>query len=456
MSDPVAISVRGVTKAYRTWRSPVSRLTSPFLKSLGDMFPNGSWLRDRAAKSYDDFWALQDISFDVKKGESVGLIGRNGSGKSTLLQIIAGTLQPTSGTVTITGRVAALLELGSGFNPEFTGRENVYLNGAVLGLTRAEIDGRFDRIAAFADIGEFMDQPVKTYSSGMQVRLAFAVSINVSADIIIVDEALSVGDVNFQAKCVTALRQLQDTGTTFLIVTHGIEVMKSMCQRGVYLRGGKVVAAGNAPAVADLYFREMREQLAAEIARSGIPNLLPTKPAGEIAKPAATDATPEFLRDVEFGKRVNPFRSGTGEARFTAVELLDEEGSGINVVRFDQAVRIRLHVEVLHGCDFHAGYHIRDEFNLSLLSTGSFTETQTVMRGATGDRVILEFALRLPLKHGRYTILALISTNYIYNKTAQFVDWVENAVIFEVMPREPQILWAPFYLKNELKVWHLR
>jgi len=222
-ADPV-ISVENVSKAYRIWENPSARLTTPMLEGAAKLLPENSkaqhWLKQRAACRYRDFYALHDISFTIGRGESIGIIGRNGSGKSTLLQIIAGTLQPTAGSVKVNGRVAALLELGSGFNPEFTGRENVYLNGAVMGLTRLEVEEKIHAILAFADIGDFIDQPIKTYSSGMQLRLAFAVSINVSADIIIVDEALSVGDVNFQAKCITALRQLQSRGTTFLIVTH--------------------------------------------------------------------------------------------------------------------------------------------------------------------------------------------------------------------------------------------
>jgi ABC-type polysaccharide/polyol phosphate transport system ATPase subunit len=193
MKAESAISVKGLSKAYRIWDRPSSRLLSPSLEATASIFPAKSGIRrslqDRAESHYHDFVALSNVSFELKRGESLGIIGRNGSGKSTLLQIIAGTLQSTEGTVSINGRIAALLELGSGFNPDFTGRENVYLNAAVLGLTREETDARFDQIAAFADIGEFIEQPVSTYSSGMMVRLAFAVSISVEPDILIVDES---------------------------------------------------------------------------------------------------------------------------------------------------------------------------------------------------------------------------------------------------------------------------
>ncbi len=253
-TDPV-ISVQNVSKAYRIWESPSARLTAPLLESASGFLPGapGQWLKQRAARSYRDFWALKDISFEVKKGESVGIIGRNGSGKSTLLQIIAGTMQPTAGSVKVKGRVAALLELGSGFNPEFTGRENVYLNGAVLGLSRRDVDERFDRIATFADIGDFIDQPVKIYSSGMTMRLAFAVQTAVEPDILIVDEALSVGDAPFQAKCFARIRTLQERGCSILFVSHDVTAVLALCKGATLLSDGLAISQGSAKQVCDDY-----------------------------------------------------------------------------------------------------------------------------------------------------------------------------------------------------------
>ena len=460
MSNDTVISVLNVSKVYRVWESPAARLASPLQAGLAKIISRNTtlhrWLVKRSTKCFRDFYALNNVSFEISRGESWGIVGRNGSGKSTLLQIIAGTLQPTCGSVKVNGRVAALLELGSGFNPEFTGRENVFINGAVLGLNRREVEEKFEAIAAFADIGEFVDQPVKTYSSGMLVRLAFAVAINVSADIIIVDEALSVGDINFQAKCITALRQLQALGTTFLIVTHGTDTVKSMCKKAAYLKNGRLEAVGEAPEVADCYFCEMRDLLSAEIARSSIPNSLPTKEAADIAYAPENLAQPCFSLNAEFKKRVTPFRSGTGEAEITDIQLLSVNGTLLTAVEFNQTVHIRIHMLLKQNLEFSCGYHIRDEFNLSLLSTGSYTEKGAVMRGQSGDCIVADFITQLPLRHGRYTILGLISTKYIMNKTAQFVDWVENAVVLEMLPREPQVLWAPVYLKNEMRVWHLK
>lgn len=247
MSSDVSIRVERVSKCYQIYDQPRDRLKQFLLPRLSHMV-------GRPVRQYfREFWALNDVSFEVPRGETVGVIGRNGSGKSTLLQIVCGTLTPTSGQVHTAGRIGALLELGSGFNPEFTGRENVYLNAAVLGLTTDEIDARFDDIVSFADIGDFIDQPVKTYSSGMMVRLAFAVQAQISPDVLIVDEALAVGDARFQAKCFERLKQLKDEGTSILLVTHSNEQIVTHCSRAVLLDGGRIVEQGEPRRVVNRY-----------------------------------------------------------------------------------------------------------------------------------------------------------------------------------------------------------
>lgn len=275
MSDDPVISVRSAGKTYRIWEDPSSRLLAPLMESTAGMLPTGMplsrWLKAKAATQYRDFRALHDVSLTVKRGQAVGIVGRNGSGKSTLLQIISGTLQPTTGTVATKGRVAALLELGSGFNPEFTGRENVYLNGAVLGLSRGEMDQRFAAIAAFADIGDFINQPVRTYSSGMVVRLAFAVAAHVDPQILIVDEALSVGDARFQLKCARAIDRYIAQGVTLLFVSHDASMIKRLCSHAILLEGGQVLYAGRPNDVVNLYSKLLAdggsvEGLAADIA----------------------------------------------------------------------------------------------------------------------------------------------------------------------------------------------
>lgn len=241
MSSDKAISVEQVTKAFPIYDKPHHRL----MQMLSPASRKHRWFRQ--------FHALRGVSFDVGRGETVGIIGRNGSGKSTLLQIICGTLAPSTGSLEVKGRVAALLELGAGFNPDFTGRENVYLNGSLLGLSKVEIDDRFEDILSFAGIGEFIDQPVKTYSSGMYVRLAFAVASNVTPDILIVDEALAVGDAKFQAKCFARLKNLRDAGTTILFVSHSTEQIVTHCDRAVLLDGGVVLSDGEPKIVVNQY-----------------------------------------------------------------------------------------------------------------------------------------------------------------------------------------------------------
>lgn len=230
-SDDVVLSVRNISKCYEMYAKPVHRLYQTLCAGYH--------------RFYKEFWALKDISFDVRRGECVGVIGRNGAGKSTLLQIITGTLAPTTGTVSVKGRVAALLELGSGFNPEFTGRENVYLNGSILGLSRKEIDERYDEILAFADIGEFVNQPVKTYSSGMFVRLAFAVQVATNPEVLIVDEALSVGDMAYQNKCIRRIHELQDAGTTIFFCSHDISTVQRICSSAIWIDGGRIREIGD-------------------------------------------------------------------------------------------------------------------------------------------------------------------------------------------------------------------
>ena len=244
-----ALSVRHIGKTYRMWPSPATRLTAPLLHRLGRLLghvspASGRRLCERAGRAVHTHVALEDVSFELARGEALGIIGLNGSGKSTLLQIVAGVLPPTAGEVRVDGRVAALLELGSGFNPELTGRENIHINAAILGLERSYIDARLDDIIAFADIGEYVDEPVKTYSSGMVVRLAFAVLVHTRPDILIVDEALAVGDAAFQAKAMAKIEEILAQGTTLLFVGHDLNAVKAFCHRAMLLERGRIVMEG--------------------------------------------------------------------------------------------------------------------------------------------------------------------------------------------------------------------
>lgn len=300
MSCDLAIRVDGVSKCFEIYDNPRDRLLQMLFRSR--------------RQYYREFWALRDISFEVPRGETVGIVGRNGSGKSTLLQIICGTLSPTAGSVMTNGRVGALLELGSGFNPEFTGRENVYMSGAVLGLTRKELDERFDDILSFADIGEFIDQPVKSYSSGMVVRLAFAVQSQVQPDVLIVDEALAVGDARFQAKCFDRLKRLKDNGTSILLVTHSGEQIVNHCSRAILLNAGSVVVEGKPRTVMNRYMDLLFGRERALENDSDSAALLPDTPADQNA---TSDTKLDFSSDVyatRFGYNAHEYRWGDGAA----------------------------------------------------------------------------------------------------------------------------------------------
>ncbi|WP_199624323.1 ABC transporter ATP-binding protein [Paenibacillus alkalitolerans] len=250
MSSDIAISVQNISKSYRMYPSPQDRLKQFFVGSKKQFFK--------------EFWALNNVSFDVRKGESVGIIGKNGSGKSTILQIITGTLKPTSGEVKLNGKVSALLELGSGFNPEFTGRENAIMNGAIMGLTQSEMVDRLPLIEEFAEIGDFIDQPVKTYSSGMFVRLAFACAVNVNPDILIVDEALAVGDMRFQLKCIDKMKSFKKEGKTILFVSHDSYAVRNFCDQAIWMMDGQVHLRGDVKTVTEQYQDFMKYEASRE------------------------------------------------------------------------------------------------------------------------------------------------------------------------------------------------
>ena len=298
----IAIAVRNVSKMYPLYTKSSDRL----MQSLWYALP--AFLQRKPRAFYREFWALHNVSFTVRKGESVGIIGRNGSGKSTILQIVAGTLAPSHGQVRVSGRVAALLELGSGFNPDFTGRENVYLNGSIWGLSQAEIDTLYNEVVDFADIGQFIDQPVRLYSSGMVVRLAFAVQAFVPKEILIVDEALAVGDAAFQRKCMTKLEKFRHDGGTVLLVSHDAQTIVRQCQRCLLLSNGELLADGRSKPVTDLYQKLMFSdaQKAAEIIASLHQSGLESALAHGLSEAEVRQVTPARVGRPQLADRPQP------------------------------------------------------------------------------------------------------------------------------------------------------
>ncbi len=309
------ILVQNIAKLYRIYENPSGRLKEILLRGR--------------RKYHRDFWALEDVSLEVETGEAVGVIGRNGAGKTTLLQIIAGVLQPTRGSVSVEGRVTALLELGSGFNPEYTGRENIVLSGQILGFSEAEMKKRIDLIVRFAELEGFVDQPVKTYSTGMMMRLAFASAIHVDPDVLIVDEALSVGDVYFQRKSLDRMEHFRKTGKTVLFVSHDPQLVQRFCSRAVWLEGGKVAMQGEAREVVTAYqafCARLEDARLRDAARNG---------------GIGFREHDEILREL----RLTGSRWGNGRIRFTGVEMTDSSGRATWVFRTGESVVIRLRYE---------------------------------------------------------------------------------------------------------------
>jgi ABC-type polysaccharide/polyol phosphate transport system ATPase subunit len=331
MSDlPFAIALQHVSKDYRLWgrRSQFATLKSALLK------------RDTRPSPESAVPALRSVSFAVHRGEAFGVIGRNGSGKSTLLKIISGILKPTSGKVTVNGRIAALIELGAGFHPEITGRENIYINGIMLGLSRREIDARFTKIVEFAGIGDFLDQPVKTYSSGMYVRLGFAVAVHVDPDILLIDEVLSVGDEEFSAKCIAKIQEMKYRGVTLIFVTHQLDQVRTLCDRAVWLDRGEAVSIGDPVRVVDAYLQQVAEgNVRAPGWSAADPAALSVPAAAESA--ALHEDSPEDDDDLQEEERW-----GSGEVVLKRVALVDPQGRELVALGAGTHVTVEMDVEV--------------------------------------------------------------------------------------------------------------
>jgi ABC-type polysaccharide/polyol phosphate transport system ATPase subunit len=382
------VSVDSVSKSYRIWHTPRGRLLSACLHAGVKLLPAlrgpvGRWERCH----YHDFQALQDVSFQVRKGEAVGIIGRNGSGKSTLLQIVAGTLMPTKGTVNVAGRVAALLELGSGFNPEYTGRENVFLNASLLGLTEEETRERFDDIAAFADIGEFIEQPVKTYSSGMAVRLAFAVVAHIDPDVLIIDEALAVGDAVFQAKCYQRFREVRERGATVLLVTHDIGAVVRVCDRAIVLDHGRLVAEGTPKEMADEYRRVCAASVTT-LPAEGIPAATHSEERPGIHWLAPLSTTQEY---------------GSGQASIEGFAVEGETGGVRTSLLSGEQITLRIRAQFRQSCAAPIiAFGIRDLAGIDLCGSNTWFEEQDIGPVVAGEWVEARFRFRLPIQSGNY------------------------------------------------------
>ena len=444
-SESIALRVSDVGKCFHVYRTPRDRLKQFVLPRLSRM------IGQAPTRHYSEFWALRDVSFEVGRGETVGIIGRNGSGKSTLLQIICGTLAASTGVVETHGRIAALLELGSGFDPEFTGRENVFMNAGLLGLDRRTTEERFDRIAAFADIGPFLDQPVKTYSSGMFVRLAFSVAMHVDPEILIVDEALSVGDAFFQAKCADAMRRLMDGGATILFVSHDVTAIKSMCDRAVLLEGGRLQHVGTVNETIERYYSSL---IGSQQAVS-----VPGETARRQAAAGAHAGTPDAIGDTTAFDATSGFqRIRGGHAEFLNVSLLDEAGRPVEVAEYGQTVRLRQVIRVLEPIPRLAlAYHVRDRNGLDLVyaDTGLGGD-RDIVDATAGDVFAVEWTFRMRLRDGHYTIASMASQPHDRSAGAVTVaDFVPISAGFGMARSRDNPLYGATAWDNELVVARL-
>lgn len=378
--EDIAIKINHISKMYKLYNKPSDR----FKEALGLT----------KEKKYKEHYALNDVSFEVKRGETVGIIGTNGSGKSTILKIITGVLNPTGGDITVNGRISALLELGAGFNNEYTGLENVYLNGTMIGFTKEEIDERLQDILDFADIGDFINQPVKTYSSGMFVRLAFAVAINIDPEILIVDEALSVGDVFFQAKCYHKFEEFKKNGKTILFVSHDLSSINKYCDRVVLLNKGDKLAEGAPKEMINMYKKLLVQEHDAVM---------------DMAKPTeavhVSDLAEGELWQKAFSLNPNHESYGNGEANIVDFAIVDQNGRLSNTIEKNTECTIRMKVQFTQDVDAPIfAFTIKDLKGTEITGTNTQLEGVEDMECKAGETKIIEFTQNMNLQGGDYLI----------------------------------------------------
>ncbi len=447
-SRDVVLRIKNLGKCYHIYKNPSDRLKQVLFRVAGKKF-------------FREFWALRGLSLEVRKGEAIGILGRNGSGKSTLLQMIAGTLTPTTGSVEVAGRVAALLELGSGFNPQFTGRENVYLNGAILGFSTEQIDERFDAIASFADIGDFLDQPVKTYSSGMMVRLAFAVQVQVEPDILIIDEALAVGDAIFQKRCYQRLRNLRESGMTLLFVSHSEESVRTLTDRAIVLESGKVRAMGpSAEAIleyrklqheqeAKWYASHLKKPPVAAVATASVVESTAKPTAGATVETKPKETSPAGATLITNSQPASAQQKDFGDldAQIIKVQVLDKAGKPASYFTSGDLVTIRVQFKAQKAIDkLNVALRIRNKQGVKICSWGTFNQDREALEespGAphifwrrvfkVGDVGAVSFKFDCPLGTDLYEVQAAITQELdLSYRNQRVLHWIDEAAFFQV------------------------
>lgn len=429
--NEIALSLRDISKCYKRYHRPVDRLKELLLPGR---------------YSAELFWALRNINLDVYQGETLGIVGQNGSGKSTLLQIIAGTLTPTTGQVYTNGRISALLELGSGFNPEFTGRQNVFFNGRLLGLSRQEIEARFDAIAAFAEIGDFIDQPVKTYSSGMMVRLAFAVVANTEPKILIVDEALAVGDARFQARCMKRIRELREQGVTILFVSHDSSSVKMLCERAVLMNYGRIQEVGSPKDIINHYIALLSaEEINPsepfdESPHTNFENPVetPLEPSVEeleietLTRSSAHSSAEVLVRpqsDCASEADQSVHRHGNQQALIRNVQITDANHKSSLKIETGTVFTLRVTVDAkVDLSDLVVGISIRNLIGLVIYGTNTLLVNDELLEVRKNQSLDVVFQIPCHFNKGVYTV-----TVGLHSQAGISYDWIDELIVFEVI-----------------------
>ena len=407
-SANIVIQAENLSKAYRIYRKPADRLKEvlPFLR------PN-----------YESFVALDSVSFQVHAGETVGIIGQNGAGKSTLLQILSGVLEPSGGRYSVQGRVGSLLELGAGFHPDFDGIQNVKLQGRLLGLPRGFVEERLEKILAFAEIGDFVHQPVRTYSSGMFVRLAFSSAVHMDPEVLIIDEALSVGDVFFQHKCIARMKQFQEEGKTILVVSHDPQTIRHLCDRAIHLRDGSVVGDGSPEEVVAHYLQE-KTRTSARIGSNAGEIQVDTVgvDSGEVSEESLPP--PPLLRG-------GLDRFGEGGARLLGAGLYDAEGQLVEMMEGGQKYRLQLMVQAERRVSpMNVGFILRDKKGLDLFGTNLATLDRNLSSLEEGQVTVVTFGFDLPrIASGNYSFACAVAEGDAVDYT--MLDWVDHALVIQ-------------------------
>lgn len=431
MGKDIAIRVENVSKTFRIPHEKISSLRGAFVNLF-------------RSNPYEEFKALDDVSFEVKKGEFFGIIGRNGSGKSTLLKILAGIYHPEKGKIKVNGLVSPFLELGIGFNPELSGRDNIYLNAAVLGLAHKQIDEKFDDIVNFSELRRFIDQKVKNYSSGMQVRLAFSVAIHANRDILLMDEVLAVGDSNFQSKCLAEFNKYRDVGKTVILVTHDIGMVQRYCDKAILLREGKIQMIGNPDKVGSEYiYQNMTDEEKRILEEEGY---------REKKEEKAQDDNEADKNSSK--KKFNSVFNSSKRAIFEQIQLLDQRGDKISVVEYDQPVTLRMAIlakEDITNLAF--GYHIRDLNGIDFVYSDSIIENCSLRNIRKNKRYVIDWKFKMSLSHDIYKIACVLSIPINLEKSqVDFCDFIGNAIKFRMNLRKGSFLYGRTHWTNNVEI----